>query len=85
MDPSRAPFPSDNGSLRGVVVDEARPPGIAFHLGPDQVPGRINTGDTAQTEALGLTCILLTEEGMQCSKQRACRRAWKAAGRCDLV
>lgn len=35
VDPRRAPFPSDDGSLRGVVVDEARPPGIAFHLGPD--------------------------------------------------
>lgn len=49
VDSSGFSFSSDYCSFGGVIVYEARPPGITFHLGPHQVPRRILTGDTAET------------------------------------
>lgn len=48
VDSSGFSFSSDYCSFSGVVVYETRPPGVTFHLGPHQVPGRILTGDTAE-------------------------------------
>ena len=49
MDTSGFPFSSDYRFFRRMVVYQTRPPRITFHLGPDQVTGRILTADTAQT------------------------------------
>lgn len=49
MDTSGFSFSSDYCPFSGVVVNETWPPGIAFHLGPHQVPRSILTGDTAET------------------------------------
>lgn len=54
VDPGGFPLPPQDGPLGGMVVDEARPPRVTFHLGPDQVTGRIITGGATRTRGAGV-------------------------------